>query len=65
MRQKLRLEDAGTQAVMHIPPPGTEVKVAIDLSRTKWVYCVRWGGQEQRRLTTPAALTHLQALVAQ
>ncbi len=65
MKQKLRLEDAGTQAVTHSPPPGTEVKVAIDLSRTKWVYCVRWGGQEQRRLTTPAALTHLQALVAQ
>jgi hypothetical protein len=65
MRRKLRLEDAGNQAVPHSPPPGTEIKVAIDLSRTKWVYCVRWGGQEQRRLTTPAALTHLQALVAQ
>jgi transposase len=65
MRQKLRLEDAGNQAVPHSPPPGTEIKIAIDLSRTKWVYCVRWGGQEQRRLTTPAALTHLQALVAQ
>jgi hypothetical protein len=65
MRPKLRLEDAGTQAVTQIPPPGTEIKIAIDLSRTKWVYCVRWGGQEQRRLTTPAALTHLQALVAQ
>jgi hypothetical protein len=45
MRQKLRLEDAGTQAVPHSPPPGTEVKVAIDLSRTKWVYCVRWAGR--------------------
>jgi transposase len=39
--------------------------MAIDLSRTKWVYCVRWGGQEKRRLTTPAEIKHVQALVAQ
>ena len=65
MRTKLRLQDAGNQAGTHTPAPGTEVKIAIDLSRTKWVYCVRWGGQEQRRLTTPAELKHVQALGAQ
>jgi transposase len=49
----------------HPPAPGTEVKMAIDLSRTKWVYCVRWEGQEKRRLTTPAEIKHVQALVGQ
>src|SRR5439155_22465951 len=65
MRKKLRLGYAGNQAERLTPAAGTEVKIAIDLSRTKWVYCVRWGGQEQRRLTTPAQLEHVQSLVAQ
>jgi transposase len=39
--------------------------MAIDVSRAKWVYCLRWDGAEQRRLSTPAALPHLQAVVAQ
>jgi transposase len=47
------------------PGPDTAVILAIDLSRTKFVYCVRWNGIEQRRLTTPAGLAHVQALVAQ
>lgn len=47
------------------PGPGTAVIVAIDLSRTKFVYCVRWQGIEQRRLTTPAGLVHVQAVVGQ
>ena len=67
MTGKLRLEDAGKQArtaLAHTPAPGTEVKIAIDLSRTKWVYCVRWGGEERRKLTTPAHLSHVEALVA-
>ncbi|HSP96613.1 MAG TPA: hypothetical protein VL049_05140 [Candidatus Dormibacteraeota bacterium] len=31
----------------------------------KWVYCVRWDGQEHRRLTTPGDLQHVEALVTQ
>jgi hypothetical protein len=50
MGKRLRLEDAGNQAAARTPAPGTEVAIAIDLSRTKWVYGVRW--EEQRRLTT-------------
>ena len=65
MGKRLRLEDTGHQAGVRAPAPGTEVKIAIDLSRTKWVYCVRWSGQEQRRLTTPAQRPHVEALVAQ
>jgi transposase len=44
------------------PQADEPVIVAIDVSRSKWVYCVRWGGQE-RRLSTPGELCHLQALV--
>ncbi len=47
------------------PAAGTAVSMAIDVSRSKLVYCVRWNGAEQRRLTTPAQLHHLQAVVAQ
>jgi len=47
------------------PAAGEAVWIAIDLSRSKWVYCVRWGAQEQRRLSSPAGLEHLQALVDQ
>ena len=65
MATRLRLEEAGKQAAAHTPAPGTAVQIAIDLSRTKWVYCVRWEGEERRRLTTPAALPHVAALVAQ
>ena len=61
MEKRLRLEEAGKQAAGGAPAPGTEVKIAIDLSRTKWVYCVRWGGLEQRRLTTPGALPHVES----
>lgn len=62
---KLQVVDTARQAAVQPPPAGTEVTIALDLSRTKWVYAVRWGGQERRRLTTPAELTHLQALVGQ
>jgi len=47
------------------PVPGTAVSMAVDVSRSKLVYCLRWNGAEQRRLSTPAALKHLQAVVAQ
>lgn len=45
------------------PAPGTRVIIALDVARATWVYCVRWDGQEQRRLSTPGTLAHLQALV--
>jgi transposase len=65
---KIRLENipqqGGPQTPVR-PAPGTAVSMAIDVSRAKLVYCVRWNGAEQRRLSTPAALSHLQAVVAQ
>lgn len=62
---KIRLEEGTGQAPSARPLPGMAVYLAVDLSRTKWVYCARWAGQEQRRLSTPAGLEHLQALVQQ
>ena len=47
------------------PEPGTAVILAIDLSRTKFVYCVRWNGIEQRRLTTPAGQHLLRITMAE
>lgn len=46
-----------------VPPPkrpadGTPVWMAIDLSRSKAVYCLRWAGSEQRRLSTPWGVEH-------
>jgi len=66
MRAKLQAEASKSQGgsgVGRRPPAGTEVALAIDLSRTKLAYCVRWGGMEQRRLSTPAGLAHVQAVV--
>jgi len=62
---KIRLEEWNAQALKARPQPGTAVYLAVDLSRTKWVYCARWGEAEQRRLSTPAGLSHLQAVVRQ
>jgi transposase len=45
------------------PGRGEDVWIGVDVSRSKWVYKVRWGGHEQRQLSTPGALQHLQALV--
>ena len=47
------------------PQPGAGVSIAIDLSRSTLVYCVRWDAIEQRRLSTPFGLKHVQALVEQ
>lgn len=60
---KLQLVDRPTQLVAQRPPPGTEVNVAADVASTKWVYGVRWGGEERYRFSTPAGLEHLRALV--
>jgi transposase len=51
------------QSTPRRPDPGSAVWMAIDISRTKLVYCVRWGGAEQRRLSTPMGLEHVRALV--
>lgn len=56
-------EQGGLQA--HRPPPGSSVVLAIDLSRSKLAYCLRWDGAEQRRLSTPAGLEHVRAVVEQ
>src|SRR5262245_20217603 len=63
MDKRLRLEAQRAQEQVGTPPPGTEVKIAVDLSRSKWVYCVRWQGAERRRLSTGGEIKHLQALV--
>lgn len=65
---KIRLVDMSEQAAAAPalrPPPGTAVSMAIDVSRSKLVYCIRWNGAEQRRLSTPAGLNHLHAVVEQ
>ncbi len=63
---KLVLNEADGQATpaQQHPAPGERVIVAMDISRTKWVYCVRWGGQERRRLSTPPELRHVAQLIA-
>ena len=45
------------------PPEGTAVWMAIDISRSKAVYCLRWNGSEQRRLSTPLGIEHVRAVV--
>ena len=45
------------------PEPGATVIIGVDLSRTKWVYACRWGGQEHRRFASAGDLKHLQAVV--
>lgn len=58
--RKLVLNEAPNQPR---PQPGAKVIIGIDLSRSKWVYACRWGGQEQRRFASPGELAHLQAIV--
>jgi transposase len=43
------------------PVDGTPVWMAIDISRSKAVYCLRWEGSEQRRLSTPLGIEHVAA----
>ena len=47
------------------PEAGHDVWIGVDVSRSKWVYNLRWGGQEQRKLSTAGELRHLQALVGE
>jgi len=52
------------QAVVK-PPAGTPAFIAIDVSRSKWAFNVRWEGQERRHFTSPYGINHIEALVAQ
>ena len=64
--KKLLLTEGGKQAPRphpRAPEAGAVVIIGVDLSRSKWVYACRWGGQEQRRFGSAGELTHLQALV--
>jgi len=45
------------------PAPGQSVFVGVDLSRSTWWFSARWGGEVQRRWSTPNDLRHLEALV--
>lgn len=58
--RKLVLKEVSIQSP---PQPGQAVIIGVDLSRTKWVYACRWGGQEQRRFGGAGELKPLQALV--
>ena len=49
--------------VVSRPEAGQAVFIGVDVSRTKWVINVRWGGVERRRLSTAPALRHLATLV--
>ncbi len=51
--------------VMRRPEAGQAIYIGLDVSRTKWVFNVRWDGREQRRLSTPPALQHVEALLAE
>jgi hypothetical protein len=66
--KKLGLEERAGQVGPQdgrFPVPGEAVYIGIDVARSKWVYNVRWGGQTQRKLTTPGELKHLQSLVGE
>lgn len=49
--------------VVRSPEAGQAVYVAVDVSRSKWAFNVRWGGAERRRFSTCADLRHIGALI--
>lgn len=55
----------GRHEVRRRPDTGQDVWIGVDISRSKWVYNVRWGGQEQRKLSTAGELHHLQTLAGE
>lgn len=66
--RRLRLtakERQAGQGAWRRPEAGEDVYVAIDLSRRKWVYGLRWGGEFRRRLSSPVGLEHVKALVGE
>jgi len=63
MGKRVRVEDPRAHEQPGAPQPGSQVKIAVDLSRSKWVYGVRWQGAERLRQSTGGEIKHLQALV--
>lgn len=65
--KRVQMVEVPAQAGSQTPRPqaNTDVVLAIDLSRSKLVYCLRWDGAEQRRLSTPAGIEHVRAVVEQ
>jgi hypothetical protein len=45
------------------PKPGEAVYIGIDQGLNKWVYAIRWGGEQRQSFAGPSELGHLQALV--
>lgn len=45
------------------PKPGEVVYIGIDLGLNKWVYAIRWGGEQRQALAGPSELSHLEKLV--
>jgi transposase len=60
---KIQIVEGRVQLPVKRPPAGTEVNIAADIASTKWVYGVRWEGEERYRFSTPSGLEHLQALL--
>lgn len=51
------------QAKIARPEAGKQVWLAMDISRTKVAYSVRWDGEERRQLSTDFGIEHVQGLV--
>jgi transposase len=45
------------------PKAGEVVHIGIDQGLNKWVYAIRWGGEQRQTFAGPSELTHLQGLV--
>jgi len=45
------------------PRPGEVVHIGLDQGLNKWVYAVRWGGEQRSTFAGPSELSHLQTLV--
>lgn len=45
------------------PRTGEVVYIGIDQGLNKWVYAIRWGGEQRESFAGPSELSHLQALV--
>lgn len=66
--RKLRLvaqEAQGHSGRRQRPAPGENLYLGVDLSRSKWVYALGWGGCVRRRWSSPSGLEHVQAIVAE
>ena len=46
-----------------VPSVGQAVYIGIDQGLNKWVYAIRWGGEQRQTFAGASELSHLQALV--